>query len=138
VNDHEDRAAEEPIEETPANTEDIVADHVEIGQGGAETVTGDRVEIAQGGAGKVQANHVTITQGGAGILIAEHAEFHDGSSAGLAIIKEAKADEFKVGFLAASHIEGDVQAGLDARTAAIGAAVFAATLFLLRRLFSRG
>ena len=136
MNEHDEHDTVESTDGTPI--EDVAADHVEIGQGGAQTVTGDRVEITQGGAGKVQAEHVTVTQGGIGMLIAEHAELHDQSNVGFAIIKEAKADEFKVGFLAAGHVEGEVHAGLEARTAAIAAAVFAATLFLLKRLFSRG
>jgi hypothetical protein len=116
---------DEALEETPMvvtieaeQAETVVADVVDIQQGGVGAVQADvvslmqggivtaeasTIEVTQGGILVAQGQDVTVNQGGAAVVIADHAQFKDSF----------------VGFVAAQEVSGEAKILFDVRAAVV-------------------
>ena len=96
----------------------IVADVVNIRDGGAAFIKGHTVEIQDGGAGIIAGQTISIKDGGGGILLADQAELRNST----------------VVFLATNRVSGEAKILFDLRAALLFGVVVGLVLGLLKRL----
>lgn len=106
---------------------------ISIDQGGAQTITGQSIEITQGGAAVVSAETATLNNSAVALLISEEATVV-GSAPLLTIANQLTTEDSRIGVLLAGSIEGQPRVGLDLRLAAAVGAGAAIALFVLRRI----
>lgn len=133
-----DEVRAEQVTITQGGAAMVEADSVEVTQGGIQAAQTKQLSISQGGAMVVETESADLTMSGAGVVSADKVELNS-AGAGVAIADTLVADDKStIGFLFAGTIEGQPNVRIDARAAAAFGAGLGLTLFVLRRVFSRG
>jgi hypothetical protein len=139
------------VEDSQTNdvADEVIADVVNISQGGAGRIEGGTIRIDQGGAQTITGQSVEVTQGGAVVVSAETATLNNSAVAFLiaeeakvvesiplvAVTNQLSAENSRIGVLLAGRIDGEPEIGIDLRMAAAIGAGAAIALFILRRIF---
>lgn len=128
-------SAETPT--SPQIQEEVVAEVVNIEQGGAQTVKAQTVTVVQGGIAHAEASHIEVKEGGIAVAMGEIVTVSEGGVF-IAAADTVKMTDSMAVFVAASEISGEnVKVIIDARAAAFFALIFGAVVgvikFLLRR-----
>lgn len=112
-------------------------DERDITRDGARDVHAHTVRVRQGGVQHVQAHEVRVVQGGVGAARVTQLRVREGGI-GAAVADRAVIKDSVIGVLAARTVRGsNVRVLLTPGAAAALGASFAATMWLLRRLFGR-
>ena len=117
--------------------EDVVADVVNIQQGGAQNVTADKVTVSQGGIAHAEGRFIDVSEGGIAVAMGENVTITEGVVAVVAA-DNVKMTESVAVFVAANEISGEnVKVIIDVRAAAFFALIFGAITGVLRVLMRR-
>jgi hypothetical protein len=131
ANVSEDAATLSPVQE------DVVADVVNIQQGGAQNVRADKVTVSQGGIAHAESRFIDVTEGGIAVAMGENVTISGGGAAVVAA-DNVKMSESVAVFVAANTISGDnVKILVDVRAAAFFALIFGAITGVLKLLMRR-
>jgi hypothetical protein len=131
ANVSEDAATPSPLQE------DVVADVVNIQQGGAQNVKADKVTVSQGGIAHAESRFIDVTEGGIAVAMGENVTISEGGAAVVAADSVKMSDSVAV-FVAANTISGDnVKILVDVRAAAFFALIFGAITGVVKVLLRR-
>ena len=116
---------------------EVIAETVNITQGGAQMVRADKVYVEQGGIGRAEARFIDVSEGGIGIAQGENVSITDGG-AGIIAAENVKMQDAMALFVAANRIEGEgVTILFDTRAAVVFALVLGTVMSLFKLLTRR-
>jgi len=126
-----EEAAETEPTDADVVPEEVVAQTVNITEGGAQTVKAEKVIVEQGGIAHAEAQFIDVKQGGIGIAQGENVSITDGG-VGIIAAENVKMTDAVAVLVAANKIEGeDITILFDVRAAV----VFALVLGVVNSLF---
>ena len=97
----------------------LVAEVVEIRQGGANTVRADAVQVTQGGIVTAEADSIQVREGGILVAQGQNVSVEQGGVVGIAISQHVELKDGFVGLLAANEVVGEGRILFDVRTAVV-------------------
>ncbi len=114
--------------------EDVVAECVNIEQGGAQNVKADKVTVSQGGIAHAEGRFIDVKEGGIAIAMGENITITDGGTLVVAA-NNVKMTDSVVVFAAANEIVGEnVKVMVDVRAAAVFALIFGAVMGMVKMI----
>ena len=114
----------------------VEANTVTVSQGGVQTVNAEHIQIEQGGIGQATAGEINVSLGGVGMAQADRISLNE-THAGVIAAHTVEATNVQAGLLVARQVNGDVQAAITERTAAVFGLVVGLSLGALLLLFRR-
>ena len=132
----QDRVSADVVHIEQGGVASVEANAVTVNQGGIQTVQAEQVQLEQGGIAQAHAREIVVSLGGVGLAQADHIALTD-SHAGVIVARTAEANNVQTGFLFAGQVNGDVQAAVTGRSAAIFGLVVGVTLGAMLLLFRR-
>ncbi len=116
----------------PPILEDVVAEIVNIEQGGAQNVKADKVTVSQGGIAHAEGRFIDVKEGGIAVAMGENVTLSDGAAV-VVVADNVKMSDVVAVFVAANRITGEnVRIIVDVRAAAFFALVFGAIIGMLK------
>lgn len=132
----EEQAGEQAIASPVEQDQEIVAETVNIEQGGAYSVKADTVHVVQGGILSAEADVIEVDQGGILWAAGQTVTLEQGS-AGVVIAEQAELQGSSVVFVAARQVSGEARILLDLKAAIAFGLVAGVAASLVRALLGR-